>query len=275
MPENIDAQDPERTYFDNPNLYQNEFTGLDDPILALDRIDGNEKESHPPFPFTEAFFGPASSPLSPSQYFGNLWDGFNGNLQHQGQMTSFQGPFFSAPSTPVSSSAGACNKGFPFPMLAGQDIGASKVRRSFGKITGAPQEITSQGLDTLRYYAEAIFSLLFPFITFRDGRRVCEQLLVICRDSINCYNSVFALGLYCQQSQLRRFGLGFNKFDGMALKHERMATEGLYEVLRNGVSVDSITRKEAAKSEVQVCASHLLLTQVSISRITNRSIVLK
>lgn len=254
--------DPPQTYFTDLGHHENDLMGFDDTSLTLNGLANNAEESRQPFPFTETFFGPASSPLSPSQYFGNLYEGFDSSRPPQDRTNTLQGSFLSAPSTPFSSPVRAGCTRFPFDRLGRQDTVIDKLENTIEKPVTNSQSSTPEELDALRYYAVAMLPTLFPFMASDDTIKVNHQLLALCESSIMCRSSVLAQSIYCQQSELRRFGLGSVDFEDDTSKYGSTAFDGMYDVLRKKAPVDNVASQHKTQVEVRVCAAHLLLFQV-------------
>ena len=213
------------------------------------------------FSFTplDSFFGPAGSSLPTETYSATG----HGRYGTQDPVRAENLDAIPTPPSTIVHSHGQSSAQIGTDTIPTGERDASRATRM--AIQPAQNYFTPQELRAIMYYTSTMFPTMFPFLPHEDARAICDYLFAALKELKVCLLSIVAQSNYCQESQLRRFGLLLGDLNERIVHDELAAIEGLQHKVHASEFLNDLCSDEKSVSEVQLCTTHILLSQVSFS----------
>ena len=257
----LDLLDP--SFFDGGNYFQEELDGLNDASLDFGLDENHQEGVNQSFLLSAVSIVATSSPLLAPVRAESMFDVLDLEIGNQPTSLPFAETCTGDSRHSFRTDDALSDTRLPAAAAGARTAGTQEVEVLHAGQVARGEAFPPEDLRSIRYYIDRMFPATFPFLDPGISNRVCRHLLAALRESKILYASIIAQSVYCQQSQLRRFGLTSADFEQTSTTHERVAIQGLYDKLQKCKLSNDNFNSDEGLLEIQVCTNQVLLSQVS------------
>ena len=139
------------------------------------------------------------------------------------------------------------------------------------RVTDYWKTLSQQEGSAARFYLAFVLPNMFPFATPDVRWDISEYLQNMARTSIIGLSAIVGPAMFWKHSQLQQYGLqSWPRCEDTAASHERLCLDWLLQLQTNFEYVGRVVYNETIIEQAQVCATHLLISHVSLHNIPLR-----